>query len=180
MKQARLTLLMFVVVCMAGCGDENSTAPSDTSAQITPEDVAWATGWQIIKFNLADEGDYYGIKMVVVDDQGNILEEMGGLGGLPEANISTDKTTVSVAVYREDGQLRGKLHVAGGSTTFEFNDTFDPAQWFWFGTPQKSGDLYYLGGDSASHSVAGTQPTFEAGSHQLALRIIRTEEEFYE
>ncbi|MFI4859793.1 MAG: hypothetical protein ACIAXF_03825 [Phycisphaerales bacterium JB063] len=180
MKHNCLILLVVALVYIAGCEDKNSVTSSGPSPHITPEDVAWATGWQITKFDLADAGDCYGVKMVVVDDQGNIVEEMGGLGGFAEANISPDKTTVSVAVLREGSRLQGKLRIAGASTTFEFNDTFDPKQWFWLGEPQKHGDLFYLGGDSSSHGVAGNQPAFEAGSHQLALRIIRTEEEFYE
>jgi hypothetical protein len=157
------TILTLSVLVALVCGCRQTTS----QPKLTPEDVAWATGTRIAKWDLRTltSKPVYAVGLVLLGATNEVLSQFGLIDGFQTPFSSAGGSEVRVALQRNMLQFG-----CGGSSS---ESKLDPSLElrFWYGsTLAPVRDLVPIASD-ASHSSDQPDAILASRSKKLCLRI---------
>jgi len=121
---------------------------AQSNLKVDAEDVAWATGWNIYKWDIGklSSKPIYGVSIVIIGADGEIIQEVGPIGDLNSP--PTSEGEITVAFKKEEKKAYLKLRYMGSSITSKTKDVFDESHWGYSENHKVIGNLLVFATDS--------------------------------
>ncbi len=154
--------LALIVLVSASCSRHNE------SSGITAEDVAWATGWKFVKFELADVAPepVYAVGFVLKDEENAIIDEGPWMGG---SEVIAGDASIRVA-YRISGEVvEVRFEVDGSGISGNIDHDFSRNHAFYSYAEQQNGLIPLISSSSVVHFDPAR--VYEDDSATLSLKL---------
>lgn len=130
--------------------------------ELTADDVAWATGWNILKFE-CPATMYNGMQVVVLDGKGHVLSD----GGILAINHRPGNVSLLRVAFRiEEKTVRGRMSANNISGEFELPNAFAVRNMSTSLSPEFRDNMFILAQEYAGNS--GRNPAIRL----VALRLV--------
>ena len=166
MRIFQLLIPMGLCLLLLGCTEQpylDKGEPQPGPLQVDAPDVAWATGWHILKLECPST-DFNGMQVVVLDQNGNVLS---GGGSTIAINHSPGMASLLRVAFRIDGKdVKGRMSANNISVQIEHPDAFLVRHMVIHHEPKFENDMYILAEEYTGKSA------FTPVARQLALRLV--------
>ena len=163
-----LATALFTSTVLSLNANESPPLPSTGERlDLTPEDVAWATGWNIVKAE-CPSGPYKGMQIVGLDDKGRVI---AGDGTTLLFNHDPDSSKLPIirVAFKVDGKsAHGRLSDGFVSGKFHLPDVFLVQSHSYFRSPNFEDGILVL-----AEEYEKGKSTRSPAIRQLAVRLVK-------
>jgi hypothetical protein len=168
MRICYVVFIIGVVTALSSCGRSDDQSNQPNATDLTAQDVAWATGWQIWKLECPSP-EIDGIQLVVLNENGDAI---AGGGMTLAVNHTPGRTSVLRIAMKINGKsIKGRMSANSGSCEFDYPNVFKERHTATHHSPEMENNTFVLVTESAGETVRG--PIIRS----IVLRLISTMED---
>lgn len=168
MRICYIIFIIGVVTALSSCKRLDDQSNQSNATDLTAQDVAWATGWQIWKFECSSP-EIDGIELVVLNENGDAIA--GGGMTLVVNHFPEQPSVLRIAAKINGKSIKGRMSANNTSVEFDYPDVFKEKYSAIYNSPAMENSAFVLVTESAGESPRG--PIVRS----LVLRLISTKED---
>jgi len=152
MRICYIIFIIGVVTALSSCKRLDDQSNQSNATDLTVQDAAWATGWQIWKLECPSP-DINGMQLVVLDENGDAIT---GDGMTLAVNQFPEQSSVlRVAIMINGKSIKGRMSANNISTEFDYPDVFKEKHSAIHNSPTMENSAFVLITESAGESSRG-------------------------
>ena len=168
MRICYVVIIIGVVTALSSCERSDDQSDQPNAADLTAQDVAWATGWHIWKLECPSP-EIDGIQLAVLNENGDAI---AGGGMTLAVNHTPERTSVLRVALKIDGKsVQGRMSANSISGEFDYPNVFKERHSTIYHSPEMENNTFVLVTESAGPTVRG--PIIRS----IVLRLVSTKED---
>jgi hypothetical protein len=168
MRICNIIFIIGVVTALSSCKRLDDQSYQSNATDLTAEDVAWATGWQIWKLECPSP-EIDGIQIVVLNENGDAIAGDGMT--LAVNHFPEQPSVLRIAVKINGKSIKGRMSANNISSEFDYPNVFKKRHTAIHLSPEMENNKFILITESAGESSRG--PIVRS----IVLRLISTKED---
>jgi len=163
-----IIFIIGVVTALSSCKRLDDQSNQSNATDLTAQDIAWATGWQIWKLECPSP-EIEGIQLVVLNENGDAI---AGDGMTLAVNHFPEQPSVLRIAAKINGKsIKGRMSANNISIEFDYPNVFKESPPITYFSPEMENNTFILVTEPAGESSLG--PIVRS----IVLRLISTKED---